>query len=137
MSRVFLQTFATLSALRFLSGCGVADTAGEQAGDAPTTVHVTVRECPSFTNHLIFPGELPLGEAAFVFALAEEPKRADGVAPILVYGWEATSGSFSAPAQPYTDYHCGDVGPQLLTATAANPWGCRVHLTLPVTCLEE
>jgi hypothetical protein len=136
LNRPVLRAFAALSVLSSLDGCGVADTV-EPSGDASTVVHFSVRECPSFTNHLIFPGQLPLGEAAYVFAIAEEPKKADVVAPILAYSWQATSGSFSAPKQPYTDYHCAEAGDQVLTATAENPTGCRVRLSLPVTCLDE
>jgi hypothetical protein len=115
------------------AGCGAADSA-QAARDAPLDevgVAPSVNACPSFAFYFVLPQQIHPEEVAAILVQGTDLDSDDEA---LTYQWSATSGVFSAPARPVTEYRCASTGPQILSVTAADPEGCEDVLTLDVDC---
>jgi hypothetical protein len=128
---------AATASFALLLGCGAGDqtrAARDDSGDTKLVyAHPTINICPHFEGSFILPQSIPLDTSAFIAVRAVKPDSNVE----LTYRWSATSGEFTAPTRPTTEYRCGDLGDQTLTVVAVDEADCEVPLHLDVTCLTQ
>ena len=121
----------------FLAGCGSADetrAAQDEPQDTDVSVHPAINVCPHFEGAYILPQSIPLGSSALIGVRAVDP---DASYLHLKFSWSATSGTFSDPDRPTTEYRCDALGDQSLTVVAVDASRCDAEYHIVVTCLSE
>jgi hypothetical protein len=136
MTCSFARTDVATALLVLLSACSAADSARQDRDRPPEPIAVTpaVNACPTIASYFVLPQRLRPDEFAAVLVQGTDIDSDDDA---LSYAWSATSGVFSEPAQPFTEYRCAGTGPQVLTVTASDEQGCGEVLALDVDCAVE
>lgn len=120
-----------------LLGCGASDQTQITPSDdglVQFKVDPNFNECPTFTQSLVIPQEIPPRFSAAVVVIATDP---DGPNAALEYTWSASSGAFTDEKQPTTRYGCEARGRQILKLDAVDARGCQSRLAIAVDCLDE
>jgi hypothetical protein len=128
---------AAAASFALLLGCGAADANKSERDDDGSDlieVNALVNLCPRFEASFILPQAIPRDASAFVAVRAADP---DGAGRKVQLEWSATSGEFTDPELPITQYRCDELGAQQLTATVTDRSGCDTSLHIDVTCLSE
>ena len=133
-----MRLLVAAASFALLSGCGSADQTraarDEEATPELVDFSPAINVCPRFEGSLILPQSIPHAGAAFIAVRAVDPDADDLT---LTFAWSATSGDFSAPERPVTEYRCADDGDQALTIVTRDASNCDRALHLDVTCLSE
>jgi hypothetical protein len=90
--------------------------------------------CPIFRYWLLLPRDVRPDLTATIQVKAIDPDTGD---QDLRFSWHATSGYFSEPQAPTTEYSCTELGAQALTLTARDLDDCESILELEVQCLAD
>lgn len=105
-----------------------------EAGAEPAKVSSEINICPRFEGSLVMPKRIGPDESSVIAVSATDPDAPDS---LLIFDWNAPSGSFSENGKSVTSYRCAEIGSQRLTVTAEDRWGCVGTLTIDVECLAK
>lgn len=118
-------------------GCGTADSTRairEEPQEVQTEIVPTVNACPTFAFAFVLPKFIRYDETAVALVQGTDLDSDD---LDLSYSWSATSGEFSDPSEPATDYRCAATGPQQLFVVASDGEGCAATLSMDVDCADR
>lgn len=118
-------------------GCGAADStrvSSEEPQEVDAEITPTINACPTFAFAFVLPKFIRHDETAVALVQGTDLDSDDLE---LSYAWSATSGEFSDPTEPTTDYHCAASGPQQLFVMASDGEGCEATLSMDVDCADR
>src|SRR5262245_41723316 len=117
-----------------LLACGASGDHGSSSstGDGALRAGGDSNFWPVFDSFQLVPRDLDPGN--FADATVWVSDRDDGTSQ-LSYAWSATSGVFTEPWLPETQYSCTQPGYQELTVIVRDPRGCDTALPLSVNCV--